>query len=67
VPDSEALKALRQERAAIALQIENFQNHLKELKDRLHAIDVAIGNITSPQSESRPRWGSVAHPRKQLL
>ena len=61
------LSALREERAAIARQAENLQAHLNVLKDRLKAIDAAIGNVDPSQSVPPVRWGSAAYRRKQIL
>lgn len=67
VANLEALKTLRDERAAIAREADNLQTRLLVLKDRLKAIDAAIGKFEPPKSASRARWGSGAYRRKQLL
>jgi hypothetical protein len=67
VANLEALKTLRDERAAIAREAEELQTRLMFLKDRLRTIDAAIGKFEPPKPESRARWGSAAYRRKQLL
>jgi prefoldin subunit 5 len=67
VADNEALKALRDERAVIASQIEKLQAHLKPLRERLAAIDSALAGVKPSKPETRARWGSAAYRRKQLL
>ena len=65
--DAADLKALRDERAAIASQAENLQAHLKVLKDRLKAIDAVLNNTQRLEHVYRARWGSAAYRRKQIL